>query len=198
MPSVYTVIGFQFEGRIDHVSENRALSTFGVTGILDKWREFRSEPKTESLLLFFEPGGFYRLFGAVAGELGSASLAMHDVVPSRVSRGICDILETGKELSQKWQRVQHFLLQLLSRDLSPEAMGALYHLQTNRGERRISQIAKDLAVSPRTLERRFAAQIGASPKHLARIVRWREAMQNLSRARAGKFCRAVSGGLVPD
>jgi len=179
MPSIYTVMGFQISGRIDHVTENRALSTFGVTGILDGWRAFRSHEKTRSLLLFFKPGGFYRIFGAAAGELGSASLALADVVPLRVHRSISAILEAPGSFSDKWQRVQHGFLQLSSRELSPEAMGILYHLQAHQGQSRIGDIAKHLSVSRRTLERRFAAEIGTAPKHLARIMRWRNAMKNL-------------------
>ncbi len=180
LPSIYTVIGFQFSGRIHHVGENRALSTFGVTGILDSWRAFRSDASTQSLLIFFNPGGFYRLFGAVAGELGSASLALSDVSQPAIAGDFTDILSAAGPIAEKWRLLQNGFLKRLGRELSPESRGALYHMSQANGTRRIEEIATELGVSRRTVERKFAAEIGTPPKHLARILRWRHTMKNLA------------------
>jgi AraC-like DNA-binding protein len=180
LPSIYTVIGFQFSGRLHHVGENRPLSTFGVTGILDTWRPFRSDASTQSLLIFFNPGGFYRLFGAVASELGSASLALRDVAQAAITSDFTDILSGAGSIAEKWRLLQERFLKLLGPELSPESQGALYYLKRAHGTARIEDIAAELGVSRRTLERKFAAEIGTPPKHLARILRWRQAMKNLA------------------
>lgn len=179
LPNIYTVMGFQFSGRIHHVGENRPLSTFGVTGILDSWRVFRSEASTRSLLLFFQPGGFYRVFGSVASAIGNASLDLNDVTP--LGKDFAEILDQPRPFAEKWQQIQEKLLQLAARDLSPETRSTLLILQGHGGNPRIRDIAHELGVSPRTLERRFAAEVGTPPKQLARIVRWRQTMKALGR-----------------
>ena len=177
--SIYTVIGFQFSGQIHHMEENRPLDTLGVTGILDRWRPFRSEAATRSLLIFLKPGGFYRIFGAVAGSLKSNSLALADVTSVDMKQTFNDILMATGHISEKWNRLQERFLKLVCRNLSPESRGALYFLQTQKGLLRIESIAKNLGVSRRTLERKFMTEIGTSPKHLARIFRWENALRNL-------------------
>lgn len=181
LPSSFTVLGFQFSGRIHHDGENRALSTLGATGILESWRNFRSEASTRSLLIFFKPGGFYRIFGPVAGELRDDSLSLREFVPAKVEQQFADILLGPLPVHQKWQRVEALLQKLMHRDISPETRGALYWLGAAHGNLSIGHIASELAVSRRTLERKFTAEVGASPKHLARIVRWNHALRNLGR-----------------
>lgn len=180
LPSIYTVIGFQFSGRIHHVGEDRPLSTFGVTGILDTWRPFRSDAATESLLVFFNPGGFYRVFGPVASALGTASLALGEVTSTALEHDFAGILYDRATLAVKWQRLQQRFLKMLGGELSPESRGALYRMQSQHGMPRIENIARELGVSRRTLERKFAAEVGTPPKHLARILRWRQTMKNLA------------------
>lgn len=67
----------------------------------------------------------------------------------------------------------------MRRDLSPETHGALYHIDATRGILPVAEIAATIGVSRRTLERKFAAEAGTSPKHLARIVRWRHTLQSI-------------------
>lgn len=179
LPSVYTVLGFQFSGRIHHAGENRPLATCGVTGILDAWRPFRSDAATRSLLVFFKPGGFYRVFGPVAAALGSDSLALDDVFSASLEREFADILNAPAPFAENWARLQNRLLQIMARDISFETRGALHHLEKTGGALRIEAIADKLGISRRTLERKFAAEVGTTPKHLARILRWNRIMTNL-------------------
>ncbi|MBX3721000.1 MAG: helix-turn-helix domain-containing protein [Turneriella sp.] len=179
LPDIYTVMGFQFSGRIYHSGENRALSPFGVTGILDCGRSFRSDASTHSLLLFFRPGGFYRVFGPVASAIGSASLDLGEVTPK--SKDFTEILEAPGAFPVKWRKIQEKMLRLLNRDLSYETRHTLRILQSDGGNPRIGDVARELGISRRTLERRFAAEVGTPPKHLARIVRWRQTMKQLGR-----------------
>ena len=179
LPSIYTVIGFQFSGEIYHAEEDRALNILGVTGILDRWRRFRSDAATKSLLIFLKPGGFYRIFGPAVGALKSDSLALADVTPTGVRQAFYDILMASGSISDKWTRLQERFLKLINRDLSPESRLALNFLHAENGLCRVARIAKDLRVSKRTLERKFAAEIGTSPKHLARLFRWKSTLRNL-------------------
>lgn len=180
-PTPFTVIGFQFSGRIHYADENRSLSSFGVTGILDSFRSFRSDASTRSLLIYFKPGGFYRLFGPVVYELRNESLALSEVLPSVIGREFAALLNGPLTPETKWGLLQERFIKRLHRDLSPETSGALYHLEKTQGGQRIETIAKDLGTTRRTLERRFFAEVGVSPKHLARIFRWNHVMKNLDR-----------------
>src|SRR5690606_10650922 len=50
--------------------------------------------------------------------------------------------------------------------------GAVAALRATHGAAEVDALARTLGVTPRTLQRRFAAQVGVSPKVLARIIRF--------------------------
>lgn len=85
-------------------------------------------------------------------------------------------------------------LRRLARDArlpDPLAIGACRAL-AEPDDARIASLAKSFAVSPRTLERRFMAAVGMSPKRFARIARMQRSLVALARPHA----RAVDVALM--
>lgn len=71
---------------------------------------------------------------------------------------------------------------------APATRPAVARIVAARGQLRIEALARELAVPRRTLERRFARELGVSPKTYARIVRLQAVLASLE---AGERERAV-------
>ncbi len=66
-----------------------------------------------------------------------------------------------------------------ARPLDPIVRAAVVALVVTRGEIEIEELARDVGVSRRQLERRFGAAVGLTPKQFARIRRLRSALAHL-------------------
>ncbi len=73
----------------------------------------------------------------------------------------------------------------------PRVAAAVRQIRQSHGAAALDALADSLALAPRTLQRLFAAQVGITPKHLARIVRfqrvfaaWRSDPRSLARVAA--------------
>lgn len=80
---------------------------------------------------------------------------------------------------QDWAAAREALeASLLARAAEQDEPGvgvrAARQIYTSLGNVQVTELAGSLAVSPRTLERQFAQQVGVSPKTLARVVRFDE------------------------
>jgi len=63
--------------------------------------------------------------------------------------------------------------------LDPTVRAAVVGLIASRGEVSVAELAGEVGVSPRQLQRRFGNAVGLSPKQFARIRRFRSAMSEL-------------------
>jgi AraC-like DNA-binding protein len=80
-----------------------------------------------------------------------------------------------------------FFLRKLSDEVAdePSISRLLERLLTTQGTLSIMTWARDHAVDPRTLERRFVARVGMTPKQYARIVRFKQSYRALGAQRPG-------------
>jgi methylphosphotriester-DNA--protein-cysteine methyltransferase len=81
-----------------------------------------------------------------------------------------------------------FFLRRLSDDAGEEASISrlLERIRTTHGVQSIMAWASDHAIDPRTLERRFVARMGMTPKQYARIVRFKNSYSRLGVQRPGQ------------
>lgn len=80
-----------------------------------------------------------------------------------------------------------FFLRRLTDDVGEASIsGLLDRIHTTQGAQSIMAWAGEHAVDPRTLERRFAARMGMTPKQYARIVRFKHAYHRLSVLQPGE------------
>ena len=67
-----------------------------------------------------------------------------------------------------------------------QSRNLLERIRATRGSQSILQWAREHRVDPRTLERRFVAQMGMAPKQFARIERFKHSYHRLGHAAAGQ------------
>ncbi|MEP7383821.1 MAG: helix-turn-helix domain-containing protein [Gemmatimonadota bacterium] len=76
----------------------------------------------------------------------------------------------------------------------PQVVAAVHAIRRSHGAANVDALCESLAVSPRTLQRLFARQVGITPKLLARIVRF-QCVLRAWRSDQGTFARvAVESG----
>lgn len=90
-----------------------------------------------------------------------------------------DALFDASSISDRAGIMDRMLLRHLPVLPPPAVAGAVAALQASRGALPIGEIARDLGISRRQLERLFAEHVGLSPKVTARIVRFRQSVEAL-------------------
>lgn len=113
---------------------------------------------------------------AVAEQLHAALAASPGRVPAEVVHGAL-----GRPLR-------------LAQVESPHLERALDQLRATGGGIRIGELARDLAISTRQLERLFERHVGVSPKLLARLLRVERVMSSCRGARASLAAIAIETG----
>ncbi|MEO0557611.1 MAG: helix-turn-helix domain-containing protein [Bacteroidota bacterium] len=126
----------------------------------------------------FLPDAAGRVLGIDPSAWPDRNEAAETVVPELAER-VCasSTVDAGREalLDALAERVRYAP--------PPDALvrASLETIEALRGELRVSELATDLAVSPRTLQRRFRAATGLSPKRYARVRRFLMAVSNVIR-----------------
>lgn len=144
----------------------------------------------------FEAGAAARLAGGSLEGFVDRIVAL-DEIAAALARGLDEEL-ASPACGERWTDVLERRLEpLLGR--APQAVErAVARVRATRGRTSVDELAREVGLSPRQLERRFRAEVGVGPKMLARIARFQHAWQLIGRtptlasaaARAGYFDQA--------
>lgn len=100
-----------------------------------------------------------------------------------IVRALSSVLADMTSLKSAIHAAEPLLLRCLHADRAdPAVLNAIHRMLATDGRARIADVAAMLAVSPRQLERRFAACMGASPKGFASLMRYQLLWQEMLRA----------------
>jgi AraC-like DNA-binding protein len=145
----------------------------------------------DNFTIHFQPAGFHCLFGIPMTELTDAAYDAHAVVGPRLS-----VLEGELAAVQTFEKriaaVERCLIRLLDGISSDPIAFVANRLFRRHGLGSVSAMADEVNLSPRQFERRFAAQVGMSPKLYARIVRFNAALDNKLRLPDHTWSRVAS------
>ena len=98
----------------------------------------------------------------------------------RIVRALSPVLAEAATLAECIRAAEPVLLALLDAGRAdPAVLCAIHHMLTSRGRARIGDVSAALALSPRQLERRFIACMGASPKGFASLIRYQLLWQDM-------------------
>ena len=119
----------------------------------------------------FRPTGFHRLFGIPMGEITNRVFEASQVLGAGV-RQLHECLHSSTGIDAMAQMTEDFLRGWLPRALPfhPIQMAASQVI-ARHGEIKIDDLARQVELSGRQLERKFAEQVGIPPKRYCRIAR---------------------------
>ncbi len=140
----------------------------------------RSDRPVTNIAVTFRPGAASALLGVRADELTDRSLAAAELLGAE---GIERLLDTPNLRTRRVLLEAALLARLPASDSKGEALArqAALRIERREGQVRIAELAADLGVGERRLERAFCAHVGVGPKTFARIARFRAAWHALER-----------------
>lgn len=189
LPGPVPVAGFQSRGRLGVLRQEgkRLLNICGITGLQSTARTFIPQSDTHTLLVVFEPFGAFALLGCPMNEIAEDHVGLDAIFPARHCREMSDRLREGRSNREMSEIVQSFFLKQLERVRQrPHAliMQATRQIADDHGRQRIEDLAGDLGVSRRHLERLFLREIGVGPKEFASLTRFDWLLNQLPRRRS--------------
>lgn len=126
-----------------------------------------------SIDLKLNPPGAYQLLGFPLSEVTGACVSLADVFGAD-GRRLAECLRELGNWDARFDVLERFLLARLMAgpEADPAVAWAWQRLRATAGRARIETLATELGTSRRYLARRFAEQIGLSPKTVARLLRF--------------------------
>ncbi|MFI8965031.1 helix-turn-helix domain-containing protein [Streptomyces sp. NPDC053493] len=195
---VSLLIGFGGELRVRGGGGAPARHTSVVSGLHTRARVLGHGGDFHGVELALAPWAAYRLFGGASlAELADVLTDPGDVLGGRV-HALGEALAAAPGWPERFALLDETLLRWTAGaaaglEVSPVVLEAWRLLERAHGQLRIRELAERTGWSRRHLEHRFREQIGLSPKRLARVLRLRRAVGELTAGRGTAETAAVCG-----
>jgi AraC-like DNA-binding protein len=182
LPGTGLVAGFQYAGRLSMADKDgdTLLATAGITGMLDKFRDFKNSAITGSVLVYFTPTGLAHFSFCPVNELFGQSVALDHIFDRHSVQQTEEELSLAKNDAQRITAVEKFFLSQLKEirkdHLIIEAVKTIY---IHKGNIRIADLSKKLLISQSPLEKRFRRLVGSTPGKFASVVRFNAVLKDL-------------------
>lgn len=156
------------------------LPRYTLTGVHCSSRTIRTEPESVLVLAHLHPAAA-PLLGVEAAALVDRSIDLAAVWPVRELEALAQRIARCTDDGARTACLEEHVAGRLGRG-APDAavVEAVNRIRAAPGEVRIADLARALGLSVDTLERRFTACVGTSPKRFARAVRLRSAVLSYS------------------
>lgn len=138
----------------------------------------------------FQPAGAAALLPVPAAELRD-SIIDSTLVTTDLIGDLAERLHDAADVAGRVSILNHHFLPLLAGSREPDAAvaAATMRIGASCGRIRVAIVASGLGLSRRTLERRFNAGAGISPKLFARIIRFQRAFRLMQVSEPGGWGR---------
>lgn len=130
--------------------------------------------------ILFRPGGAYPFFGIPMYEIASGNVVYKDQLSQ-----LNEQLAQRSTFNKKIMLAETWLMRLLSREHTPSQLipASINLINYNLGKQPIHEVAQNVYVSERQLERLYKKEVGLSPKKYARLVRLHHARNAIKQAK---------------
>jgi len=164
-----------------------------LAGTLARPWKLRPGTRVFTLGVRFRPAGFTRAFAIDMSTTTDREVPLETLVPRETVDDLLAILRGSLNERRAIAALQSWLLAHVrvrpgADPLAPRAVRAVL---ASGGRLRVSELAEQMNISRRQLERVFARHLGVRPKLLARIVRLQAAL-----AQFGEHDRGPAGGCL--
>ncbi len=179
IPGGTVKIVFALDGTVDGVRRDPAGL---VVGMYDRGTTATHEGRMWSAQLQLGPLAARRLLGVPLSEFRNTTLDAGDLF-GRSARGLAERLAETPTWDGRFALIAAYLRDHSAHaDSDPVVAAAVRRLHTTRGSVPIADLAADAGWSRRHFSRRFADQVGLSPKSYAALSRFTAALTLLTRA----------------
>jgi AraC-like DNA-binding protein len=133
------------------------------------------------IFVHLNPLGLYHLLKRRTDDLSNQIIPLQELMPAHSVNILMEQLSEIEGFEGKIKVIDAFLIKGFENNRYKESDmdTAVYLINKYQGNIKIKDIQTYCQVSERTLERKFRAQLGFSPKEYARLVRFKKVMQFL-------------------
>jgi AraC-like DNA-binding protein len=152
---------------------NQALADAILSGLQQRTRMVEHTSCSSLFIVRFTEVGASALLHDRVDLLYNRTVPLDNVVPRRQIDQIQNVLADTRSIGRRFLAVEGFLNHRIrsESDISPQIEAAVKLIRSSEGRSSIADIARHAAMSQSTLERRFRAVVGATPKTLSRLAR---------------------------
>ena len=156
-----------------------------ISGLSGSYCDVTTNGETGVIAVEFLPAGASHFFPFPMDEVENQSVALADIYGREIREVEQRIGEVG-DLKEKVRIIEAFLMKRFcpitgyNEALIRTGVG---FIKQNRGQVAISALASHLFVSPKSLERKFSAYLGKTPKQFIKLVRFHEVILDIERNR---------------
>jgi AraC-like DNA-binding protein len=163
----------------------RVQPLFMLVGQLERHLEIEPTGPVELVGVRFRPAGAVPFLRFPIHELTGRFEPLAFVLP-KFGRAVEGPVCESRGLAQKVAAVESILLELLRGAAEPDIRieEGVRRILARRGRIAVRELARDLGMGERQLERGFNEAVGLSPKVLARIIRFQRVFQEVDGSRA--------------
>lgn len=161
---------------------------FHLTGIRRRYALIEQIGTLDLIGIAFFPMGLYPFLKIPVAELTNRTVDL-DLLLKNFSARVQDYFIHARSITEKLERLEHELLQILDPALlpPPEHVRAVHALASRVENMSIQDFCDASGIHPRTLERLFQKHIGVSPKFFQRICRFQRVLNQIMHAQAPRF-----------
>jgi len=169
-------------------SKEKSIS---LTGLVDVpvTLDVDEDVSTGTICVEFSPQGAYRFFHFSFDEIKNKIYPLNDIL-GNVSKQLEEQIANSQHVERKIFLVQQFLLKQLSlHKQDPIFDFCVERIQSTQGKITIKDLEKKTGYSSRWLNMKFTDKIGASPKNLASITRFKQYYQAFANKEENPFLK---------
>ncbi|HBZ65743.1 MAG TPA: hypothetical protein DEO70_02825 [Bacteroidales bacterium] len=156
-----------------------------VSGLTGKWCDAVTQGDSGVLAVAFFPFSACRFFRFPLTEIEEKSIALNDLFSYEIHH-LEEQLGEAVGQNHRLAIIEQFLLSKLLPDPGYDFFlirQTIQRIKQYQAQVSVTSLAAEMAVTPRTLERKFASLVGKSPKQYLRIARFLETIKGLGKAR---------------
>jgi len=178
-----------------HRPTDTGLHDTFVAGLTDRFTVVRSAGSIYCMQVDFTPLGARAFLHLPLNEIAGQVVSLQDLL-GRAGRDLAERLAACGSWPDRFALLEHFIRHRVAEGPAPSALvgQAMRRIMTSSGRVRVGVLADSLDISREHLARRFAADVGISPKAFARIIRFRHAEESLRQGRAAAVEIAIDAG----
>lgn len=174
LPELGLMLGLRFAGAASLIVDGaaRQVPNAALTGVLRSARHMHTAAHSGVVVAQFHPGAAAACFAAPLHELFGTTVGLDAIVSRATVAELEQRLVGAADHARRIALVEAFLLARLAPERAdPLALAAVAAIRRAGGRLRIPDLARALGISQDPLEKRFRRTVGASPKHLASLIR---------------------------
>jgi AraC-like DNA-binding protein len=171
LPETTLTVVFRQSGSV--LLQNRTLPNAIVSGLQQHTRKVEHEAGSSLIVVrFTELGASAVLHDRVDG-LYNQTTSLDAFLPQRNIDNLQNMLADIREVPKQILAVERFLTTQIrvQNEISPQMERAIQMIRNSEGRSSLAVVARHAGMSQSTLERRFRAAVGATPKMLSRLSR---------------------------